>query len=77
MNEIFKAELSEDKKINISINSNFTPMLCYALYLLRLEIDKRILEQNLQQEIKDAESNIVVPDNGKVKAFLRPIKGSK
>ena len=55
---ILKAELTADKKIKVEINSNFMPLVTYALALLRLETDNRIITDAQKQSTND----IIVPD---------------
>ncbi len=62
-NILFEAKLIENK-IHLNIGATHIPMLCYALKLLEIEIERRMVEQNIINEAK-AEPKIIVPDNHK------------
>ena len=54
LHTIFKAEYNEtNKKIVVTFGSNFIPVLCHALKLLEIEIERKMVEENIKQAIKN------------------------
>ena len=57
-NILFQAEYArEGKEIKITVNSNFIPMLTYALKLLEFEIENKLIEEQMKKK-----STIIKPE---------------
>ena len=58
--EIIRAVLTKDNKILLTINGNHIPSLCHIHKLLSVEIDKRIIDEQIRSATNS--SKLIVPD---------------